>query len=468
MKTTEKVFYKEATPVALNSILLQSSYLQEHHTLVPRIVRTLNHILRWNEKDNGKSSITSRYFLRVFRGEYPHVVLALETLGLLLNDHVWIAQSSGFRGKCYSYLLTDKCCAALADHNKEYLYKLLQDKPTIRRNRVRISQRGYNTKHYGDVRDYHKQVIDGISFKREEIDRVADTYKPAKKAFVYSLLIDVVEKNYGELKRNAKDGRIWTPYAQLPAEIKQLITINGLSYQWTIDIRSCYPSLWAEYVSRLPHIDLDGLEHERWKWNNLFLNKSVNPKAVIAKAVGLSLEDIKPVMIQYFNGKKRGKAFVAFDAWISKEFPMLYEAWQRTDIKQTGNNIGKYFETKLMLDGSIYERAEELGIIIGYEYDGMSFYAEDDTNCQELLDFIEKKSVELLGVKLVFVNKVNTLDIGAVAQENNRQALEQKHTEWVKLCRKTFRKGATPNWYAFRKHRAEYNRAMNDYILHNL
>jgi hypothetical protein len=46
----------------------------------------------------------------------------------------------------------------------------------------------------------------------------------------------------------------------------------------------------------------------------------------------------------------------------------------------------------------------------------MSFYAKDDNNCQALLDFIESKSVELLGVKLVFVDKTDTLNIGITAQ----------------------------------------------------
>ena len=60
---------------------------------------------------------------------------------------------------------------------------------------------------------------------------------------------------------------------------------------------------------------------------------------------------------------------------LSREFPSLYALWLTTNLKQTGNNIGKHFETKLMLDQSIYNKATELGIVIGYEYDGMSFYA---------------------------------------------------------------------------------------------
>jgi hypothetical protein len=456
--TNSKLFYKEATPRALNEILLRSPFIKEHSKLIPRIVRTLNTILRWNYKDEGFSSITRTFFANCYGSDYTSVVLALETLGLMRVCRTWIKNT-----KCYDYYLTPKCQRALADVNREYLYKLLQDKPTIRRNQKQISKRGYNTKVYGDIRDTLKDTIDGITIDLNQAEKVIDTMPDGKKAFVYSLLIDVVRKDYSELHRNDKDGRIWTPYTQLPAEIKKLIRVNGLDSQMTMDIRSCYPSLWAEYVSK-GQLDPSILA-ERNKWNALFLNKSIDPKSVIAKAIGISRDDIKPVMIQYFNGKVRGKAFRAFDAWLGEQFPYLYSAWKSTDIKQTGNNIGKLFETKLMLDESIYAKADELGIVIGYEYDGMSFYAKNDDNCQPLLDFIEQRSVELLGIKLVFVDKVNTMDMAQLARENDMRHLEASHKKWVAVCRHTFRKGnRSPNWEEFRKERQDYYGAVSHYV----
>jgi len=147
---------------------------------------------------------------------------------------------------------------------------------------------------------------------------------------------------------------------------------------------------------------------------------------------------------------------VKFSQYLQAEFPNLYSAWQKTDIKQTGNQIGKHFETKLMLDKSIYSRAEELGIIVGYEYDGMSFYAEDASQCQTLLEFIEQRSVALLGIKLVFIDKSNVLSITDMAEANNRSLLEEIHASWLQTCRKTFSKNATPDWKKFRNQRAKY------------
>ena len=456
------LFYKEKTSVGLNAILLTSPYFREHWKLIPSVIKTLSQILKWNHADEGYSSITYTFFKSRFQNDYTSVVWALETLNLIQVSRQWIKNT-----KCYDYYLTPQCQRGLADTNREYLYLLLQDKPTIRRNQKQISDRKYNTKVYGDIRDNLKSTIDGITIDLEQAEKVIATMPDGKQAFVYSLLIDVVRKDYSDLHYNAKDGRIWTPYTQLPAEIKRLIKINGLEYQQTIDIRSCYPSLWAEYVMSqpYPHIDAIKADNERSKWNALFLNKSTDPKSVIANAIGISRDDIKPVMIQYFNGKTRGKAFKSFGAWISREFPELYALWKQTDVKQTGNNIGKLFETRLLLDKSIYERADELGIVIGYEYDGMSFYAKDDTNCDALLSYIEKRSVELLGIKLVFVDKVDTLSIPDLIIANNLRHLEAVHTKWVTVCRRTFRKDNTnPDWEDFRNERQNYNQEMNYFI----
>ena len=444
------LYYKEATPVSLNATLLSHPHFAEHWKVIPSVVKCLNHILRWNDKDNGFSSITYHYFYNRFRDDYTTIIRALDTLDLLRIDRVWIKNT-----KCYDYYITPKCQRLLADTNKEYLYLLLTDKATKRRNQKQISGRKHKV--YGDIRDILKDGLDNISVDLNQIDEVVATMPAGKQAFVWSLLIDIVRKDYGDLRHNEKDNRIWTPYAQLPAEIRAIIKVKGLEYQQTIDIRSCYPSLLAEYICQsYPHIDAAKTDMERKRWNDLFLDPHKDPKAVIAKAIGVCRQDIKEIMIQYFNGKIRGKAFRAFDKWISSEYPTLYDAWKRTNIKQTGNNIGKYFETRLMLDKSIYKRAKQLGIVIGYEYDGMSFYAKDDRNCQALLDYIEQRSIELLGVKLVFVDKTDLLSIPQMAIENNLRHLEATHTHWVKICRRTFRKGATPDWESFREEQECY------------
>jgi hypothetical protein len=297
-----------------------------------------------------------------------------------------------------------------------------------------------------------------------------------KEAYCYSLLIDIIKKDYAELHHNVKDNRIWNPYTQLPPEIKSIIKINGLDYQYTIDIRSCYPSLFGEYVIKriyysiptpIPaHIAYGNLDilMELKKYNDLFLNPDVNIKSHLSTLLDINKSEIKEVLIKYYNGHRVGKninnPYNKYDAWLKSEFPLMYSLWKTTDIKQTGNNIGKYFETKLMLDQSIYNKAKDLGIIIGYEYDGMSFYSKDDSKCDILLDYIKSKSIELLGIQLVFVVKHNTWDIASMAQENNNRIEEIKHKEWIKTCKHTFsnlKRGIKVNWDIFYEKRYEYD-----------
>ena len=234
------LFYKERTSVSLNNILLFHPYFAEHWKVIPPVIRMLNHVLHCNHADDGFSSITHRRFKARFHGDYIPIRDALESLGLLRVIRTWRKKSATDSGKCYDYYLTPKCQRALADANRQYLYLLLTDKPTKRRNQFAISKRQHNRKVYGDVRDILKDAVDGITIDLNQVEKVVATMPDGKAAFVWSLLVDIVRKDYSDLAYNAKDGRVWTPYAQLPAEIRQLIKVKGLEYQRTMDIRSCY------------------------------------------------------------------------------------------------------------------------------------------------------------------------------------------------------------------------------------
>lgn len=250
MKTSHHHFYKERTPSAFNTLLLSHPYFAKHWKVIPSVFKALNQILKWNHLDGEASEITWAFFKSRFGFEYPHILKALESLALLQITPAYLPQevSPDGKGHCKRYLCSAKGHALLADVNKEYLYKLLTDPQIKRTNQRRIRERKYHSIQYGDIRDELKASIDGITFDWNRISPVVDTFKEEKRAFTYTLLTDIEEKNYGELRHNEKDNRVWNPYTQLPAEIKALITINGLRYQHTLDIRSCYPSLWAEYL----------------------------------------------------------------------------------------------------------------------------------------------------------------------------------------------------------------------------
>jgi hypothetical protein len=473
-----QIFYKSKTPIEFNTLLLTEPFFKENWKLIPTVRHTLNTILKYNYSDKGPSEISYKLFFNRYGPEYATILHSLTTLGLLHIDHSYtpVSISTDGKGHCKNYSLTELAHTLLADANKEYLYKLLTDKATKRKNQKAISRRGYNKLNYGDVRDDLKKTNDGISYDPEAISQLVDCFPTEKKAFTYTLLIDILEKKYNNLHFNTTDGRVWSPYTQLPPEIKKLIYINGLAYQMTIDIRSCYPSFWAEYILTqpiLPHIVYGNVDNEKRKYNDLWLNPSIDPKKYLSDLLGIEQSEIKEVLIAYFNGHSRTGNYKKFDNWIKKEFPTLYKIWSQTDIKQTGNNIGKNFETKLMLDRSIYKKAKELGIILGYEYDGMSFYAKDNSKCDELLAFIENKSVELLGIKLVFVRKYNTITLNELIHGDNVERLSaqinDRKRRLKQVCNKAYRTQKWTPFYIFRNEirMLEYERKDLEYEQRN-
>lgn len=462
--------YKERTSVSLNSVLLSHPYFKKHWKIIPSVIKLLNLILRWNHQDDGTSEITRTKWHDRFGSDYPDVRTALESLDLLSVNHAY-RYTNDKTGECKTYLVTDKCCVLLNDHNKEYLYLLRNDPTERRRKQIRVSKRGHNTKRYGDTRDFLKAFNDSLEWDDEEIDRICGKMPAAKSAQVYSLLINIEEKDYTHLKHNKKDNRVWHPFAGLPAEIRAVIRIKGLSYLETMDIRSCYPSLWAEYVVSIAS-DKSALESERQKYNGIFLNKSLDPKQYLSEQLGIHATRIKDVLIQYYNGKRiptnPKNAFNKYDSYLKQEFPLLYAAWRKTDIKQTGNNIGKYFETRLMLDKSIYKKAEQLGYAIGYEYDGMSIYGKNADNLSTLYDFIEQRSLELLGVALVIVKKDCRETIESLFAKSQIEILfeQVQHNDatMTKMRKRSFGRGEHDSWreyYSLKDENREMLRQIN-------
>ena len=152
MNTSQDIlYYKEATPKDLNTLLMSHPLLKERWKLIPRIVRMLNQILIFNEKDGGKSDITYKFFKDLYKEDYTRIIQALEVLDLLKVTRISIPKSRNFKGKCYTYEVTETCQTLLANTNKEYLYKLFYDKKTIRKSQKLISKKKYYQKVYGDV-----------------------------------------------------------------------------------------------------------------------------------------------------------------------------------------------------------------------------------------------------------------------------------------------------------------------------
>ncbi len=91
--------------------------------------------------------------------------------------------------------------------------------------------------------------------------------------------------------------------------------------------------------------------------------------------------------------------------WIAKNYPALFEIWNKTDLKKTGNNISRFYETKLMLDPELILLVEGMGLDVLGEHDGIGVFAEEkdsdlDAKILKLKNWIQDRSVALFGLKV--------------------------------------------------------------------
>lgn len=93
-------------------------------------------------------------------------------------------------------------------------------------------------------------------------------------------------------------------------------------------------------------------------------------------------------MNETLNGSKFHKNYLK---WFQSEFPLLNTIWQSTDIKATGSEIAKRYETRIIFNPELYRLTETLDIKIIPEHDGLGvFAASDDNKLTEKLEKISK------------------------------------------------------------------------------
>jgi hypothetical protein len=133
----------------------------------------------------------------------------------------------------------------------------------------------------------------------------------------------------------------------------------------------------------------DKISQEHKNWLELFTNPDIDPRDVIGQEIGRSKEEVKEALNQAINGNLK---FTRILDWIKNKFPCLYAVWQTINVKATGSNIGKFYETKIMLNKELYQLTEAQGVKIAYEYDGVSVFCSDvGTLLIDKLDYLAKR-----------------------------------------------------------------------------
>ena len=125
-------------------------------------------------------------------------------------------------------------------------------------------------------------------------------------------------------------------------------------------------------------------------------------------------------------------------AWLKKRFPTLFEIWQKTEVKDTGNAIARKYEHELILHKGLYDHAEKLGLKVMSEHDGVGVFAkDDDMELQSKLDSIAKYlqtfSSSRFGVP-IFVKPKLVFDWSSVdLMQEMQHKLDQLGKEYSKL-----------------------------------
>jgi hypothetical protein len=356
----------------------------------------------------------------------------------------------GVPGECRKYVITPLGRKLVLDGNHQWLYKLLKDPATWRRNQVAISKRKVRDRVYAEP---EKQIVNAfttaVTFDRDAVwsqlerDKVDDfgTYRSA----VHHVSA-ILEKKFNDLE--IENGRIYNNFVNLPREYKPFARFKGKPYVATLDIRACHPTFLGRLLRQFYQVCVDehlgkasrnhtdqnrlqaadklhrevnllALEAECNRWTDIFTNPTLDPRDTIMSDARIQLDkkDMKKCLNSWLNGAKKYLRVTdgrwdmrnnkRLEAWFQGWFPEMAKVWAAMEQREiTGNLITEEYEGPLMLTPALYDYAESLGLTLSYEYDGVGVFAErGETELPAKLEkvkaFIQRQSVEKFNVPVV-------------------------------------------------------------------
>lgn len=399
-------------------VLMSTQIFKDNWKAVSPAFYLIQRIATLNAMKGGNPvAFSSEEISKIFKpytNAYAPFIDDLEALGLLVINHSYRATRNK-TGECMKYLVTEKSLQLINSGNMEYLRALKDDRVTRRRNQKSISSRKVmHLIHTDPVLDY---VYDGLKHLGFDLPRVARTLSQSnwsnyQKVGVTSILTVIAEKDFERLTVNSKDGRVHHEEVRLKSDARHLLKYKDMPYRATVDIRCCHPSFFSAHIrssitktdnnSKTPNNNnnsspslpipplsslslhyvthnrdiLTELDAEHQKWIELFCDPKVDPKEVIQKACRFKTpETTKSALNESLNGSTRYPKFLD---WMKAQFPTLFQLWQETEVKQTGNAISKQFERRLILNHQLYEFADDLGgIKVIPEHDGLGVFSND-------------------------------------------------------------------------------------------
>ena len=430
--------------------------------------RFLEIVFNFSQRNkDGWAAIDCKTLDNLFRREkikYLEVIGVLVRLEIIEPRKRGFFDSQTGTGSFARFKLTDYGIQLLLDEKREYLRKLHND-PKLD-TRIRNSRRKKKSR-IQDSEDLvisktSRNILD-LELNKEAFDiyweKNEKTLSPEQKIAALYSLVSILTGGFKKLERCKKDGRIHHTWVGMRSDLRPLFTLRGKKYLRIIDLRSAHPTFWAKYIwdiSNFPEFlslnedvkvnlktkykeynniltnnsiytnsiyynsispsflppppvslhylsyNVTKLADELIKWTEFWTNPDIDPKQQIINELGrtYSRDEIKEQINSSINGLKNNVF-----SWIGKNYPALFDIWNKTDLKKTGNNISRFYETKLMLDPELILLAESMGLDAIPEHDGLGIFAEENDSklnakVEKLREWIQEKSVALFGIKV--------------------------------------------------------------------
>ena len=349
------------------------------------------------------------------KGRYKPFLNAMEELKLLeIKPGYYHCATNPEKSRCKRYKVLDLGKRLLEDEEVAYLRDLHNDPQIRRRNLQNRSKRKGKVVPTGDVAvDSTNKMLWDLKLDRAKLDKIMASHEftDGERDSIRFSLLRYEQGDFKGVERNPKDGRIHHFWVLMKSEIRGAFFLNDRKIRThTLDIRACHPVFWANYVydfykrtykpvmeSGLPVMDstsiypsgnhpvipslpipphylgIDGdiLVKEKNRWIAFWTDENTDPREIIAQEIGFTKDMVKSSINSALNGSRN-----RLGEWLAARYPCLFMVWDCTDVKLTGNEIAKQFETDIMLNPDFFHYAECLGVRIMPEHDGVSVFAK--------------------------------------------------------------------------------------------
>ena len=388
-----------------------------------------------------------------YKINYKSAISVLNSSGILYKCQNGFYNKITKNGKVSRFKISDLGMRLLVDGKREYLRKLHNDPDED--NRVRNNRR-LKKKRQNEVLGTVESIINNnlfdLEYSKEDFARFwrekCVYFTPGEQFNVLHSLINIKHGSFNDVIKNHKDGRIHHIWVLMKSDARPLFRLRGKPYSRILDIRACHPTFWASFVldylcdnkkdyklinnnidipsNAISNIsnntissisyslsplgslhysygNVDELVNEWSKWTTLWTNPDIDPRELIAQDLGKG--ETKETVKELVNSAMNGSENQVFK-WICQNYPALSSIWLQTDLKLTGVQISKFYETRLILDPELFDLSAQLGVDILPEHDGLGIFAaegdpEIDKKARALAARIGDSCLRLFGFRAV-------------------------------------------------------------------